>query len=66
MTSYIAFFFQRKISATVPPSRLYKVPALGLLAEKIQLRDEKKQLRDKELILLNAKHHPTGINILDD
>ena len=28
------------------------------LAEKIQLRAEK-------LILLNAKHHPTGINILD-
>ena len=40
--------------------------------EKKQLRDKEKQLREKEtqlraekLILLNAKHHPTGINILD-
>ena len=30
-----------------------------------QLREKEKQLRHEELILLKAKYHPTGINILD-
>jgi len=30
-----------------------------------QLRDERIQLRAEKFILLNAKHHHTGINILD-
>ena len=36
-----------------------------LLAEKIQLHEKDKQLRAEKLILLDAKHHSTGINILD-
>ena len=43
-----------------------KIEAIEIAAADCTDLEEKKELRDeKKLILLNAKHHPTGIDILD-
>ena len=42
-----------------------KIEAVEKAADNCTDLEEKKQLRAEKLILLKAKHHPTGINILD-